>query len=474
MQSCIDVNLSNSQLKNLAQMAKDWIIMHGAGMRSKNNFNEDQIQIVPFLLLPSCYPRKEFESAKEVQILLNELMHNVAHDYDFLTNTLKNTIEVDTFTSKLFNIYQLVHSEGFIQPISLGLIRSDYLLHKDIGNKIKQVEVNMIASSFGGLAPIISEYHKFILTELGYKDKVKNIPENNATLGLSNGLIEAWKMYNNKKAIILFIVEDITYNILDQRAIEFKIYDLNSEIKIIRRSLTELIMQARLGSDKELFVDDIEVAVIYYRSGYQLEAYPSENEWNVRLLLERSRAIKCPSIQYHLAGTKKIQQELSIPGVLEKFISDSNKIIKIRQIFMGIYALDFNEDGEKAIAMGLKNSHNYVLKPQREGGGNNIYNDKIKDQLEVMKHSKDRTAWILMERIYPPILKNYLIHTGNNDLKIQEFNSELGVYGVVMGYKSRIIHNTQVGHILRTKLSSANEGGIIFGFGALDSPYIVN
>ena len=31
-------------------------------------------------------------------------------------------------------------------------------------------------------------------------------------------------------------------------------------------------------------------------------------------MMERSLAIKCPSIQYHLAGTKKIQQALASPG----------------------------------------------------------------------------------------------------------------------------------------------------------------
>lgn len=48
------------------------------------------------------------------------------------------------------------------------------------------------------------------------------------------------------------------------------------------------------------------VSVVYYRTGYEVEAYPTQNEWSVRLLIERSRAIKCPSIQYHLAGTKKV------------------------------------------------------------------------------------------------------------------------------------------------------------------------
>ena len=37
----------------------------------------------------------------------------------------------------------------------------------------------------------------------------------------------------------------------------------------------------------------------------------------MRLLLEESRAIKCPSISYHLLTTKKIQQVLSQQNVLE-------------------------------------------------------------------------------------------------------------------------------------------------------------
>lgn len=43
-----------------------------------------------------------------------------------------------------------------------------------------------------------------------------------------------------------------------------------------------------------------------------------EQEWAARSLLERSRAVKCPPISYHLAGTKKVQQELARQGVLER------------------------------------------------------------------------------------------------------------------------------------------------------------
>lgn len=37
-----------------------------------------------------------------------------------------------------------------------------------------------------------------------------------------------------------------------------------------------------------------------------------------------------------------------------------------------------------------------------------------------------------------------------------------------------ILENTQVGHMLRTKISSADEGGVAAGFGALDSVYLVD
>lgn len=36
--------------------------------------------------------------------------------------------------------------------------------------------------------------------------------------------------------------------------------------------------------------------------------------------------------------------------------------------------------------------------------------------------------------------------------------SELGVFGAIIGTKDKIFYNRQVGHMLRTKVSSANEG----------------
>lgn len=58
-------------------------------MKSKKNFNKDQMQILPFALLPTSFPKKSFQTAKNVQTLLNELIHKVAYDKEFITTSLK-------------------------------------------------------------------------------------------------------------------------------------------------------------------------------------------------------------------------------------------------------------------------------------------------------------------------------------------------------------------------------------------------
>ena len=80
--------------------------------------------------------------------------------------------------------------------------------------------------------------------------------------------------------------------------------------------------------------------MIYFRCGYSPDQYFGDKEWNARLMMERSLAIKSPSIHYHLAGTKKVQQQLAVNGVLEKYFDDSKKVDKIRGIFTGLYSLD--------------------------------------------------------------------------------------------------------------------------------------
>jgi glutathione synthetase len=316
---------------------------------------------------------------------------------------------------------------------------------------------------------------RYILQELGHSDKLKNLPDNNALEGLCSGMIEAWKLYDDPQAVILFIIEDVTFNICDQRFHEFKIREMNPQARVIRRTLTDMAERASLGKNKELIIDGCIVAMIYFRAGYEPGHYHSQKEWDARLLMERSRAIKSPSIQYHLAGTKKVQQTLARPGALEQFLCEPSKVERIKEVFTGLYSLDFDELGDQAVQLAIDNPERFVLKPQREGGGNNVYGLEVRDAVKKMKNSQERTAWILMERIHPPLSRGYIVRPGASNVpELVDMVSELGIFGVVIGDSETITYNKQVGHMLRTKVSTANEGGVAAGLGALDSPYLID
>ena len=137
------------------------------------------------------------------------------------------------------------------------------------------------------------------------------------------------------------MIENVTYNICDQKLHEFEIRRQNPDVYVVRKTLTEIADEGRLTEDKRLMIDGKEVGVVYYRCGYSPDQYFTEREWDARIMVERSVSIKSPSIHYHLAGTKKVQQRLAEEGMLERFLGqDKESIDKIRGIFTGLYALD--------------------------------------------------------------------------------------------------------------------------------------
>ena len=60
-------------------------------------------------------------------------------------------------------------------------------------------------------------------------------------------------------SVILFIVEDVTYNICDQKFHEFEIRKQNPSVYVIRKTLTQVADEGKLTSDKRLIVDGKEV-----------------------------------------------------------------------------------------------------------------------------------------------------------------------------------------------------------------------
>lgn len=364
-QECLTLPENRKEFETLVTKAKDFAQMHGACMRSKSNWNDDHLEFAPFTLLPSPFPRKEFDKAVKLQPILNKIIHRVAHDDDFLRQTLCATVEVDHFTQKLFKIYEEAtrkneKSSTPKQFISLGVFRSDFMLESSCARKekfglyfehnlekaektfrclyccLKQVEINTIAAGFGHMGPASHKIHDYVLKELECgEDHFAKLPSNNALTGICKALIRAWELYGNPEAVIVFIIEDVSYNICDQRFHEFKIREMSPKVKVLRKTLTQIHDEARLNDVNELLFRENIVSVVYYRAGYEPAHYMTANEWDAVLLIELSMAIKCPSIQYHLAGTKKVQQGLANLETLKNYVDNEEELCLARSVFTG-------------------------------------------------------------------------------------------------------------------------------------------
>ena len=120
-------------------------------------------------------------------------------------------------------------------------------------------------------------------------------------------------------------------------------------------------------------------------------------------------------------------------------------------------------------------SHALVLKPQREGGGNNVYKDSIPDFLNKLP-PQEREVWIAMELIIPPeSTGNYLVQAGGVDRTVVRADvvSELGIFGWAL-FCAGEVYEKEVGWLVRTKEKESNEGGVASGFSVLDSILLVD
>ncbi|XP_042787084.1 glutathione synthetase isoform X3 [Panthera leo] len=329
------------QLEELARQAVDRALAEGVLLRTlQEPSSSDVVSYAPFTLFPSLVPSALLEQAYAVQMDFNMLVDAVSQNAAFLEQTLSSTIKRDNFTARLFNIYKQVLKEGIAQTVFLGLNRSDYMFQRNADGSpvLKQIEINTISASFGGLASRTPAVHRHVLNVLSKTKEAAKILSNNPSKGLAQGITKAWELYGSANALVLLIAQEKERNIFDQRAIENEL--LAKNIHVIRRRFEDVFEKGSLDQDRRLFMDGQEVAVVYFRDGYMPSQYSVQN-WEARLLLERSCAIKCPDIATQLAGTKKVQQELSRMGVLEMLLpGQPETVARLRATFAGLYSLD--------------------------------------------------------------------------------------------------------------------------------------
>ncbi|KAL6643659.1 hypothetical protein ACP70R_018425 [Stipagrostis hirtigluma subsp. patula] len=424
----------------------------------------------PFSLLPSNIQESIWKQACELAPIFNELVDRVSLDGKFLQDSLSKTRQVDDFTSRLLEIHRKMMAINKEENIRIGLHRSDYMLDSETSSLL-QIELNTIAASFPGLGSLVSELHSGKTDRTFVMAKgIKKMPSHSFLI-----LIHPWgeafsgTLISQYGKLLSLDPKRVPTNAASRQFAE-ALAIAWAEFNVDRKTLSQVEAEGQILPDGTLLVDGRKVAVVYYRAGYTPNDYPSEAEWNARLLMEQSSAIKCPSIAYHLVGTKKIQQELAKPNVLERFLENKEEIAKLRKCFAGLWSLD----DEEIIKTAIEKPELFVLKPQREGGGNNIYGVDLRETLiRLQREGGDAlAAYILMQRIFPKASLAYLVRGGvcHEGFAI----SELGIYGAYLRNKDKVLINDQCGYLMRTKVSSSDEGGVAAGFAVLDSLYLTD
>lgn len=240
----------------------------------------------------------------------------------------------------------------------------------------------------------------------------------------------------NKPIVIVMVVQPNEHNFGDQTPVEVELLnkynivlkrltlvDLYAHTKLIVKEAT---FQGQSFCYKELLYTNgsIEhiVSVVYYRAGYTPTDYPTNCEWEARLRIEESFAIKCPNISYHLAGCKKIQQVIAQDKTLltSRFGCSEIESKALHDSFAGLWSLETASESDKNVCLNEDESiehltklvqeypSDYVLKPQREGGGNNVYNEEIYNTIKKSTPA-ELNSYILMERIKPPTQRVQLV-----------------------------------------------------------------
>mmetsp|Transcript_7784 Transcript_7784/g.7969 ORF Transcript_7784/g.7969 Transcript_7784/m.7969 type:complete len:195 (-) Transcript_7784:148-732(-) len=188
-------------------------------------------------------------------------------------------------------------------------------------------------------------------------------------------------------------------------------------------------------------------------------------------MMEMSTAVKCPSVAYQLVGLKKIQQVLCEEEEMERFLSHEDAML-LKRVFADQYTLgplsSLSLSASSAMTSAIDDGDPWVLKPQREGGGNNLYGKQLSRFLKIHKEDDVLAEYVLMQRIFPKPQRSIFVRNGQTSWEPSV--SELGIFSVFLGDgQTDPVINEYAGYLVRTKGENVDEGGVASGYSVLNS-----
>lgn len=501
MSSQSDQHFSNDQLGHLVSQIKDYQLTHGCLLKLVGYEQPSTVpsRNVSLSVTPAPFPSQLFTRAQDLQKPYNTLYMRAASDEAWLHGVLAPLIQTNAFARALWAIHEQVktHRPHGTDDVVCGIFRSDYMLHCAglASPLLKQVEMNTVCVAGGCHAERAAHLHAHLQrTEdarlfggpesdrAGRKGPAEaTLPTSRNTDALTQALKKAHGLYvprTARRACVLMVVQGRNFNVADERPIEYGLWD--EGVACFRCEWRDVLALTRLDADQTLvfrrFGVEAEVGVVYYRAGYEAEEYDDPGV-RTRSRLETSNAVKCPDVLTHLTTFKIVQQALTAPGAVERFLP-LDAAARVRETFMHMQPLDDTPAGREAqkLATDPATARHYVLKPNLEGGGHNIYREDMCSFLAKLPATK-RSDHVLMRAIEPPAQDGLLMLT--DDVYRGPVISELGVIGTCIWKRTNsehgegsvdVVSNETAGWTFKTKPVGVNEMNVVKGNGCFDCP----
>jgi glutathione synthetase len=443
--------------KSIAAEAIEFAVSQGVVRYTKDG----GVSHLPFSLAPWPCSHAFYDRGRLATQVYSRMYHQVATQLPFLEESLAKLREADDFVEGLFSC---VSARTWEKPW-IYLSRNDFMPSGSGADCWpKQIEMNLMAASLG----CASEKVHQILCNLYPPEVRAKMPPNPAGSGLAAYLAKAFRQVCSPDAQILFIVPEGEVNAFDQRMLQ-NYLQFNHSISVRRTTLAEVEEKLEERNGVAYF-ENREVGIAYFRAGYSPTHY-HQKAWSARRRLENSSAICIPNAPTQLANTKKMQQLLSRRDVLSAFVSpaETDFLLNTQVVMSGVdETVEFRGQNAVARELALSAPELWVLKPSREGGGNNFFGDDLVKKLNEMS-PVEAQGYILMEAIIQPTQVGVRAIDG----RVEESAcvTELGHF-IGSLYRPGIMEPESVelfGYLQRTKDVANKEGLVLGGFSFLDS-----
>ena len=436
-----------------------YLYTHGLIIKSKTN----GVNHIPIMLTPSPLPKDIYDKIYFYQIAFNKIIIRLSNNQKYLEEILNPIAEKDEFVRKNLDI-----SKKLFDKVQNFLLFTEY---------------NTIASSMGTFSDRLKKFYSFFSEKYPdifkkYKDTIIPVESYDNIDKFSESMVEAIQLgFPNqyKESIIVFVVQKNETNIFDQCSISDDLYN-KYKIATKRLTLNEIKKNCVQDEKGNLTIDGKLISMFYFRAGYCESDFQDEESWQGRELIELSTAIKVPDINTFLTTFKVFQYELSKPHVMKHYCDNELIINDILRFFGGIYYIkDMNDEAKKELFSKIKSDPTkYILKPMREGGGNNVYGDKLKELIpeEGNEPGDLLKVSVIVDKIDSAVHESIVLR--NEKISVQNSVSEFSIYGIVLSNENIFEINKSSSFLVRTKNKDEIEGGIMEGAGAVDLPCLVD